>query len=51
MTGLGPELADRTADMARADNADLDLWARGRLTQCGYRSQHFLHDQCSRSGQ
>ena len=49
MIGLNPELADGTADMARADNADLDLRARGRLAERGCRSQHLLHDECSRS--
>jgi hypothetical protein len=32
MIGLGPELADGAADMARADNTDFQLGAGGRLT-------------------
>jgi hypothetical protein len=51
MIGLNPELADGAANMARADNPDLDLWARGRLTDRRGRPYHCLHNQCSRTAQ
>ena len=47
MACLDPELADRAADMAGADNADFHLGTRGRLTRCGRRLEQPLEDERS----
>ena len=51
MTCLGPELPDRAADMARADNADFHLGPGRRLTQCRRRLKRRLEDEHSRNAQ
>ena len=51
MAGLDPELADRAADMAGADNADFHLGAGSRLTQCRRRSEYALQREGPRSAE
>src|SRR5258708_4839231 len=51
MACLDPELADRAADMACADNADFHLGTGSRLTQCRRRSEGSLKHERSRSAQ
>jgi len=54
MTCLGPELPDRAADMAGADDADFHL-AGGRLTgcltYCSRRSEYALQRESSRGAE